>query len=200
MSTSVKEKWITVIQHELGHWFMSRSVGFSTGNLKVDIDSEKCLGGSCDCFPVLDISSLDKFREYLERRTAVLYAGTMSELLFWTPRKGISLSDRSEHLLSKGSASDDGVKAFELEILLRNIRFSGSLSSHLEIEQRQEIRNDIWAKYAPNIEKQKDDIEWLAQHFYAEKQESSNAIYKTTEEIVNLLPSRNSASRDTGEI
>jgi hypothetical protein len=64
------------IRHECGHLIIARSLGFSTGGIKL---SPTEAGASIDL--LLSLKSLDEVLEFIERRVQVLYAGSLAESL-----------------------------------------------------------------------------------------------------------------------
>ena len=121
-----------IIRHELGHWTTAKSLGFSVGDIMINVSSDRRGGhhASSRIFPMHSFENLNSLVDYLENRIAILYAGFHSQ---------ISRIDdtQKEHIdsIRDIDCSDDNSKIRELSIILRGIIHCGNLTTDNEEEQ-----------------------------------------------------------------
>jgi len=107
---------VDVLRHEAGHMVMAKVLGFDTGILTY---SPACAGAQIVLdLPLPDIPTLVNF---IERRTMVLYAGSMAEALN-ADASDID-GDKALGLLKEIEGLDDSSKAREILRILTSLTY-----------------------------------------------------------------------------
>ena len=138
---------VDVLRHEAGHMVMAKLLGFDTKQLEYS-------PGRAGALIVLDLPLPDipALVSFIERRTMVLYAGSMAEAL-----KGDVTDidgDKALGLLKEIEASDDSSKAREILRILTSVTYSnGDFGDLLKANEERlwKRSGDIILKYGRNI-------------------------------------------------
>lgn len=160
-----RERARTLAQHEMGHYVLSKLMGFKTGQVTLDIYGVDGHRGGSTIYLNEPASDLDAVISYLERRVIVLYAGALAEALspMQTPERGIDQAKASEIFHSPNmGAAEDQAKVREAIMLLRNIRHQTFCDDEDVQRQLSEIGNRLWARASTLVEQFEDTIVGVA--------------------------------------
>lgn len=148
-----------IIHHELGHWLMSRHVGFDTGEIKIGMLANGTPYGHATVYPTPKgqlIQAIDIYKHLLDR-VAVLCAGVIADIE-WHKRYSSSDydSDDTEYLYANGVMDATGLsdrgKIEELLYVMNGIKNQPSQDSEEIMNQRHEIRTEAWIKASEFID------------------------------------------------
>lgn len=114
-----------VAQHEMGHYVLARRLGFTTGDVTIELlDWRGGRRGGAAIELAKAITTPDDVAEYLRRRVIVLYGGGVAEALprYGSPSKTVDVEIAADIIRNPGQgAEQDHAKAKELIHLLRNL-------------------------------------------------------------------------------
>lgn len=148
-----------IIHHELGHWLMSRHVGFDTGEIKIGMLANRTPYGHATVYPTPKsqlVQSIDIY-DHLLNRTAVLCAGVIADIE-WHKRYSSSDydSEDTQYLYENGvmdaTALSDRGKIEELLYVMNGIKNPPSQDSEEIMNQHHEIRTEAWMKASEFID------------------------------------------------
>ncbi|SNY61386.1 hypothetical protein SAMN02744775_00558 [Enterobacter sp. CC120223-11] len=148
-----------IIHHELGHWLMSRHVGFDTGEINIGMLANHKPYGQAIVYPSpkSQLAQAVDIYDHLLSRTAVLCAGVIADI-GWHKRYASSDydSDDTEYLYANGvmdatGLSDSG-KIEELLYVMNGIKNPPSQDSEEIMNQRHKIRTEAWLKASEFID------------------------------------------------
>lgn len=156
-----------VAQHEMGHYVVSRVLGFPTGDVTLKIlgISMGHQGGAETTLPTA-IPDLAGLETYLEKRIQILCAGVQAQTL--PPLHPDKTIDNEQALRISNDphseAKDDRSKIRELVHVLRNIRHPTTDPSDREACNRELgiIDSDLWNKTARLVQEHAHTIIGLA--------------------------------------
>lgn len=191
-----RERARTLAQHEMGHYVLSKVMGFGTGQVTLEIKGFDGHRGGSTIHLDQPTANLDAVISYLERRVIVLFAGALAEALspVQSPEKGIDQAKASEIFLSSIlGAGDDHAKVREALMLLRNIHNAVDCDKEDVYRQITDIGNRLWARASELVEQFEDTIVGLAcaltQTLRVTGAGNSQAISGSmSEEILSALP------------
>jgi hypothetical protein len=144
-----------VALHEMGHYVLSRALGFRTGFVSVEI---MFTGHRGEAEIMLDEPLLTPtdVRSYLRRRIIVLYAGVAAETLphVGSPDKQVD-RQKALKLLEAPGAMDDASKARELLRVLVNLDLPADYVHDEAVHQRMldSVCQDLWNKACNLVDK-----------------------------------------------
>lgn len=154
-----------VIRHEVGHWYLAKSLGFDAGEIsfyfkKMEQYESHQAHAHINIHPSL--SSIEDIDDYLIRRVSILWAGVMFQ----------SVSDKRpvEKILETDGVSDHD-KLGELCRIIRGIRFPNDTEAEFEQEQMNKIRDEAWGKAKHIHNSNEDEIEYLVKIICSEVKE-----------------------------
>lgn len=81
---NVSESIKRVIHHELGHWLMSRHLGFNVGEIKIGLTAIYDVYGHSTVFPYPKnkFSNLADVYDHMEKRVMILCAGVIADIIW----------------------------------------------------------------------------------------------------------------------
>lgn len=191
-----RERARTLAQHEMGHYVLSKVMGFGTGQVTLELTGFDGHRGGSTIHLDQPTANLDAVISYLERRVIVLFAGALAEALspVQTPEKGIDQTKASEIFLSPNlGAGDDHAKVREALMLLRNIHSVTPCGKDDVYRQLIDIRDRLWDRASELVEQFEDTIVGLAcsltQTLQVSGTGNSQAIRGSmSEEVLSALP------------
>ncbi|WP_349975401.1 hypothetical protein [Pseudomonas sp. WHRI 8519] len=135
--THVRDQARTLAQHEMGHYVVSKLMGFVTGDVNIEVHYKGHLGAAT-IHLAQPLRGVDAVSSYLERRVLVLYAGAMAETLppSHIPKTGVDNEKAVAIIRGAQGAEQDHAKAREAIHLLRNIL-------HPETHDRGEVQDQL---------------------------------------------------------
>ena len=128
-----------VVRHELGHWFVARSLGFDVGEIRIKIRHElrvplfHTASSHINLHPSLQ--TLEETSDFLMKRMSVLWAGIVFQS---------SLDKRPVEDIRDTDAAIDYANIQELAFVVRGIRFPNDNVPSKELDQRQSIYDECW--------------------------------------------------------
>lgn len=148
-----------IIHHELGHWLMSRHVGFDTGDIKIGRLVNGTAYGHSTVYPTPknQLVQVVDIYEHLMNRTAVLCAGVIADIEWHKRYASFNYdADDTEYLYVNGvmdatGLSDSG-KIDELLYVMNGIKNPPSQDSEEIMNQHLEIRTEAWIKASEFID------------------------------------------------
>lgn len=157
-----------LVLHEIGHYVAARALGFATGDVNISVrdlvSNAEMNGGSIIRLSKEEIGTLNKVRDYLERRITVLYAGACAETL---KPDSSNLKVDSEEAHKCPGAAHDFAKALELINLLRNIHYPATNCRDVSVIEAEckELDSRLWEKAIRVVERNAGTIVSLAKEF-----------------------------------
>lgn len=110
----LRQRYVSVLRHEFGHWIAARTFGFPGGGI---VFKGNDAGSAVDLLP--SIKTLSDAREFIEARIVILLSGALAEAL---DNKG-RIDNPKAHALLKSTAANDHAKVREIVRLLTGIGF-----------------------------------------------------------------------------
>lgn len=155
---------LKVMRHELGHWLMSRHVGFRAGAIEITIYRDDQKGGkhqyrqegSSMVFTAPVVKNVDDLKEYLENRFQVLYAGIAAQI------HGQKMSPEESGRIMEMDAANDLRIIRELAPMLRGMLYGPEQTSEITEEQIYELTVPIWERTLSQIEELYPKIDGMA--------------------------------------
>lgn len=155
---------LKVLRHELGHWLMSRHVGFRVGGIEITIHkhegkrgaSEYRQDGTSMVFPTPVLNTLDDLKDYLTSRFQVLYAGIAAQI------HGQALSPEESGEIMELDAGNDLRIIKELAPMFRGMIYGAEISPEKSEEQIYELTVPCWEKTESIVGKLYPKIDWMA--------------------------------------
>lgn len=174
-----------VIRHEVGHWYVAKSLGFDVGKISIYFKKEAQYESHqahahMNIHPSL--SSIEDIDDYLIRRVSILFAGAMFQ----------SVSDKRpvEKILDTNGVSDHS-KLRELCHILRGIRFPNDIKAAYELEQMHKIRDEAWEKAKHIYNSNEVEIECLVERICSEVEEWNKNYVFSSDRIHQWLSETN---------
>ena len=130
-----RERVLLVCMHEVGHYILSKEMGFDTYGVSVQIERYGGHSGSSSFKswnPYMD--SLAKMKSFLERRIKVLYAGVIAECI---DEEGNYDGNRAALEWMIGGGKNDHSNIRELTRLLRDVDFPDTVG---EVEVNAQLK------------------------------------------------------------
>lgn len=128
-----------LVRHELGHWFVARSLGFEVGEIAVEVKRGVRMAFGHRAHSHIDLHpslrTLEEASGFLAKRISVLWAGVAFQS---------TLDTRGPDVIRDTDAADDHAKLRELAFVLRGIRFPNDNVRDNELDQLQAICDESW--------------------------------------------------------
>lgn len=162
-----KEELERIAHHELGHWLMSKELGFPVGNIRVAHDNHGTPYGSSRVypFPKKKLETVEDVNEHLLNRICVLFAGVISDIAWHKKFHSHNFNQADiEYLLNHGPLDETGLsdkgKIEELMYVVNGIvNFPVEIVEGFEEKiknQQKDILNKAWVKSSNFIENNED--------------------------------------------
>ncbi|MDZ5738052.1 hypothetical protein [Pseudomonas asiatica] len=155
---------LKVLKHELGHWLVSRHVGFRAGDIQITIFkgevkkgvNEYQQDGSSMVFTAPVLNTIDDLKDYLDRRFQVLYAGIAAQI------HGQAMTPEESGRIMELDAAGDLRIIRELVPMLRGSVYGPEISPEVSEKQIQELLDPNWNKTKSLVADLYPKIEWMA--------------------------------------
>lgn len=187
----IRQRAREVAQHEMGHHVMARLMGFTIGEVTVEVADRGAHSGGSIIHLAQSLTSIGDVRAYLERRVLVLYAGAMAETLppGHVPEKGVNNERAAEIIHGSLGAEQDHAKAREALHLLRSILHPDTCDADDINEQLSALDLRLWSRARALVEEYEETIVnvacGLTQHLKEQRRGTYSAAY--TKEVLDGL-------------
>ena len=179
-------------QHEMGHYVVSKCMGFGTGEVSLTILDIDGHDGGATIYAEEPFETLEQVRRYIERRVLVLFAGAIAETL--PPRQGPVRGvdrDKADKIIRGTTAASDYGKARELIAMLRNILHPQALDRKDVLDQKLIIWERLWERAIDLVEQFEHPIVGVAGALTEQfKQDSKRGSFTAilTEDVLAGIP------------
>ena len=179
----------TLAQHEMGHYVVSRLLGFRTGEVSIEIINWDHYRGGAAIF-LAEALKGETVASYLERRVQVLYAGAQAQTLPPNLPDGKVDEEAAVQIIQNPThgAEQDHSKTCELINIIRNIRHADTpLPNDEEVNQQlKEIADDLWERTTDLVEAHADGIVGLAHNLSDRVQQMKQVVSISADELESL--------------
>ncbi|MEI7336694.1 hypothetical protein [Pectobacterium carotovorum] len=139
------------IHHELGHWLMSRHVGFDVGEIAISMNNNSQLCGHATVHPVpiKQLSNVNDIYNHILNRVSVLCAGVIADIE-WHKKFASSNYEQAdtEHLYANGIMDETGLsdrgKIEEHLFIMNSIKNFPSHDPEENSKQRNQILSEVY--------------------------------------------------------
>jgi hypothetical protein len=181
-----RERVLLVCMHEVGHYVLSKEMGFETTGICVQFErygGHSGHSGFKSWNPKMD--SLLKMKEFLEKRIKILYAGVIAECI---DKEGKYDSERANIEWTIGGGRNDHSNIRELTRLIRDIDFPDTENED-EVNTQLKVIDDKLISDTGNIVFERIQLIRCLANILSDKVLDYDVEFKLTEKELNEFPS-----------